>query len=89
VRTHHFPQLLGRRIVLRFFAHKLDDVRKWTQSYEESIAVKMIFLRLFPFTPNWWVATPPAMCLIVLCHSSILLCRCCALLGCKLVFFGV
>ncbi|CAH0482999.1 unnamed protein product [Peronospora belbahrii] len=49
--SRHF----GRRIVMRFFPHKLDVLRRMLDAHRDEMALYMIFLRVFPFTPNWFL----------------------------------
>ncbi|CAI5742467.1 unnamed protein product [Peronospora destructor] len=46
---------LGRRVVTRFFPHKLDMLRRMLDIHRDEMALYMVFLRVFPFTPNWFI----------------------------------
>eukprot|EP00048_Salpingoeca_helianthica_P015792 m.228644 g.228644 ORF g.228644 m.228644 type:complete len:269 (+) comp17540_c0_seq1:836-1642(+) len=48
-------KLLGGRIVERFFIKQMEQFRGWVKSYERELLWKMIFLRIMPFTPNWFI----------------------------------
>ncbi|KAG7375411.1 Transmembrane protein 41A [Phytophthora pseudosyringae] len=45
----------GRRVVTRFFPRKLDSLRGMLDAHRDEMALYMIFLRVFPFTPNWFI----------------------------------
>ncbi|KAI9905269.1 hypothetical protein PsorP6_013990 [Peronosclerospora sorghi] len=49
--SRHF----GRRVVTRFFPRKLAMLRTSLEAHRDEMALYMIFLRVFPFTPNWFV----------------------------------
>ncbi|CAH0488462.1 unnamed protein product [Peronospora farinosa] len=46
---------LGRRVVMRFFSHKLDVLHGMLDGHRDEMALYMVFLRVFPFTPNWFI----------------------------------
>ncbi|EEY61510.1 SNARE associated Golgi protein, putative [Phytophthora infestans T30-4] len=45
----------GRRVVTCFFPQKLDTLRGMLDAHRDEMALYMIFLRVFPFTPNWFI----------------------------------
>uniref|UniRef100_M4BZH0 VTT domain-containing protein n=1 Tax=Hyaloperonospora arabidopsidis (strain Emoy2) TaxID=559515 RepID=M4BZH0_HYAAE len=45
----------GRRVVMRFFPCKLDVLRGMLEAHRDDMALYMVFLRVFPFTPNWFI----------------------------------
>ncbi|KAG1688989.1 hypothetical protein DVH05_002874 [Phytophthora capsici] len=49
--SRHF----GRRVVTRFFPRKLDSLRGMLDAHRDEMGLYMIFLRVFPFTPNWFI----------------------------------
>lgn len=49
--SRHF----GRRVVTRFFPRKLDSLRGMLDAHRDEMALYMVFLRVFPFTPNWFI----------------------------------
>jgi uncharacterized membrane protein YdjX (TVP38/TMEM64 family) len=49
--SRHF----GRRVVTRFFPRKLDALRGMLDAHRDEMALYMVFLRVFPFTPNWFI----------------------------------
>lgn len=49
--SRHF----GRRVVTNFFPKKLEALRSMLDAHRDEMALYMIFLRVFPFTPNWFI----------------------------------
>ncbi|GMF24906.1 unnamed protein product [Phytophthora lilii] len=49
--SRHF----GRRVVTHFFPLKLAGLRGMMDAHRDEMALYMIFLRVFPFTPNWFI----------------------------------
>ena len=51
---------LGRRVVMHYFPHRLKSLHAMLQDHRGELVVYMMFLRIFPFTPNWFmnVASP-------------------------------
>ncbi|KAG2516797.1 hypothetical protein JM16_006197 [Phytophthora kernoviae] len=49
--SRHF----GRRVVLHFFPKKLETLRDMLDAHRDEMSLYMIFLRVFPFTPNWFI----------------------------------
>ncbi|TDH64904.1 uncharacterized protein CCR75_006241 [Bremia lactucae] len=45
----------GYRVVTHFFPQKLDRLRSILDAHRDEMALNMIFLRVFPFTPNWFI----------------------------------
>ncbi|KAJ0407701.1 hypothetical protein P43SY_009038 [Pythium insidiosum] len=45
----------GRRIVSRFFSSRLTQLRGMIDEHRDDLALYMVFLRVFPFTPNWFI----------------------------------
>ncbi|CAI5735307.1 unnamed protein product [Hyaloperonospora brassicae] len=45
----------GHRVVMRFFPNKLDVLRRMLEAHRDDMALYMVFLRVFPFTPNWFI----------------------------------
>ncbi|KAE8989747.1 hypothetical protein PF005_g29108 [Phytophthora fragariae] len=45
----------GRRVVTRFFPRKLAALRGMMDAHRDEMALYMVFLRVFPFTPNWFI----------------------------------
>ncbi|CEG50265.1 Predicted membrane protein [Plasmopara halstedii] len=49
--SRHF----GHRVVIRFFPHKLESLKQMLDVHRDEMTLYMIFLRVFPFTPNWFI----------------------------------
>lgn len=49
--SRHF----GRALVARFFPRKLETLRELIDAHRDELALYMVFLRVFPFTPNWFI----------------------------------
>ncbi|OQV20291.1 Transmembrane protein 41A-A [Hypsibius exemplaris] len=47
--------LFGRRVVKRFFAAKLDWFRNKVHANSHNLTYYLLFLRLFPASPNWFL----------------------------------
>lgn len=45
----------GRRAVLHLFPRKLATLRELVDRERDDLALYMVFLRVFPFTPNWFI----------------------------------
>ncbi|RLN58938.1 hypothetical protein BBJ28_00022413 [Nothophytophthora sp. Chile5] len=45
----------GRRVVTRFFPQKLASLRDMMDAHRDEMGLYMVFLRVFPFTPNWFI----------------------------------
>lgn len=45
----------GRALVARFFPRKLETLRGLIDAHRDELALYMVFLRVFPFTPNWFI----------------------------------
>ncbi|TYZ60621.1 hypothetical protein PybrP1_004878 [[Pythium] brassicae (nom. inval.)] len=45
----------GRRAVRRLFPSRLAQLRAMVDAHRDDLALYMIFLRVFPFTPNWFI----------------------------------
>ncbi|KAF1331481.1 Membrane protein, partial [Globisporangium splendens] len=45
----------GKRAVLHLFPEKLGKLRGMIDSHRDDLGLYMIFLRVFPFTPNWFI----------------------------------
>lgn len=45
----------GKRAVLHLFPEKLGKLREMVESHRDDLGLYMIFLRVFPFTPNWFI----------------------------------
>ncbi|GMF66659.1 unnamed protein product [Phytophthora fragariaefolia] len=45
----------GRRVVTHAFPRKLAALRGMLDAHRDEMALYMIFLRVFPFTPNWFI----------------------------------
>lgn len=46
---------LGKRAVLHVFPVKLAQLRTMIDSHRDDLGLYMVFLRVFPFTPNWFI----------------------------------
>ncbi|DAZ97688.1 TPA: hypothetical protein N0F65_009689 [Lagenidium giganteum] len=46
---------LGRRLVLHFFPQKLTQLHDMLEEHRDDLTLYMIFMRVFPFTPNWFI----------------------------------
>lgn len=49
--SRHF----GKRPVLHLFPVKLAQLRETIDSHRDDLGLYMVFLRVFPFTPNWFI----------------------------------
>uniref|UniRef100_H3GE05 VTT domain-containing protein n=1 Tax=Phytophthora ramorum TaxID=164328 RepID=H3GE05_PHYRM len=49
--SRHF----GRRVVTHLFPRKLATLRSMLDAHRDEMALYMVFLRVFPFTPNWFI----------------------------------
>jgi len=47
--------VLFSRAIKRFFPKKLHQFRVWVRNNEDELLPRLIGLRVFPFTPNWFV----------------------------------
>lgn len=45
----------GRALVLRFFPRKLATLRTLLDAHRDELALYLVFLRVFPLTPNWFI----------------------------------
>lgn len=45
----------GRALVARFFPRKLEALRALIDAHRDELALYLVFLRVFPFTPNWFI----------------------------------
>lgn len=48
-------QLLGRKLVVRFFPEKAKAWAKQVDEHRENLLNYIIFLRVTPFLPNWFI----------------------------------
>jgi uncharacterized membrane protein YdjX (TVP38/TMEM64 family) len=46
---------LGKRIVQHFFHARMVKLRCMIDAHRDDLALYMVFLRVFPFTPNWFI----------------------------------
>lgn len=46
---------LGKRVVLHYFMKRMQSLRDMLSEHHGEIVLYMIFLRIFPFTPNWFM----------------------------------
>lgn len=46
---------LGRRLVLHYFPNRLLQLKTMMQDHRSEMVLYMTFLRIFPFTPNWFM----------------------------------
>ena len=50
-----FSSFVGRPIVNRYFASRVDEWRKHVEKQRQNLLSYIIFLRITPFLPNWYV----------------------------------
>ncbi|TMW57191.1 hypothetical protein Poli38472_003116 [Pythium oligandrum] len=45
----------GRRVLLHYFPERLTQLKEMIDGHRDDLALYMVFLRVFPFTPNWFI----------------------------------
>ncbi|EGD73201.1 hypothetical protein PTSG_04915 [Salpingoeca rosetta] len=52
---YYFSQIFCSRIIRRFFDRKLQTFQAWARHHKANLFLRLISIRVFPFTPNWFV----------------------------------